>query len=444
MAHSADPMSGGERDRLAAERDVADRRYGVELTKVDRALPSLPESVPGVSLALEAPSAGSRGDTIIDGPPDGGGWRGWLARAIWRVVGPFFERQQTVNARVANDLADLADATRRLAAALPEAGAVDRRTLQTFLTFHSALVQCLQQVPSFVDTKIRLLEASLDDVRMTAAAAQRAALAVRTLEQSATSAAITTTLAPDVEPPRTAEGTIGGRVAALGASYVGFEDLFRGSEREIAARQMDYAKRLAGASNVLDLGCGRGEFLALLRDQGVQSIGVDANREMVEACAARGLTAVHGDGLDYLAAVPDESLGGITAFQVVEHLEPDRLVQLLRTAFHKLRPGGTLILETINVACWVAFFEAYIRDITHTRPLHPDTLKYLVVASGFTNVDIHFRSPVAEDARLQAVEIPALPPHLAELATILNRNVERLNTKLFTSLDYAVIGTKAG
>jgi O-antigen chain-terminating methyltransferase len=163
---------------------------------------------------------------------------------------------------------------------------------------------------------------------------------------------------------------------------------------------------------------------------------------MAEVCRARGLDVRHGDALDYLESLPNDSLGGLAALQVVEHLEPDHLVRLIETAHAKLRPGSLIVLETINAACWVAFFESYIRDLTHVRPLHPETLKFLVVAAGFERVDVHFRSPVAEGGRLQPVDVAEPAGPLAELARVMNGNVERLNARLFTYLDYAVIGAK--
>ena len=101
----------------------------------------------------------------------------------------------------------------------------------------------------------------------------------------------------------------------------------------------------------------------------------------------------------------DGSLGGVFAAQVVEHLEPSYLLRFLELAFHKLKPGGRIVLETLNPACWVAFFESYIRDITHRWPLHPETLKYLVMASGFASAAIEWRSPVPQQDRLQAVRV---------------------------------------
>jgi O-antigen chain-terminating methyltransferase len=117
-------------------------------------------------------------------------------------------------------------------------------------------------------------------------------------------------------------------------------------------------------------------------------------------------------------------------------------VRFLAAAHARLRPGAPILLETINVACWVAFFESYVRDITHVRPLHPDTLEYLVVAAGFEDVDVHFRSPVEPAGRLQRIPEEGLPPALTAAVRTLNGNVDRLNERMFTYLDYAVIGVR--
>jgi SAM-dependent methyltransferase len=236
---------------------------------------------------------------------------------------------------------------------------------------------------------------------------------------------------------------------ALSHTYVGFEDQFRGSSADIRGRLADYlpifenaADLSAGASpkaDVLDIGCGRGEFLELLRERGVRARGIDLNEAMVAVCRSRGLEATIADALSYLSDQPDGSLGGLFAAQVVEHLEPPYLTRLLETAFHKLRPGSPIVLETINPACWFAFFESYIRDITHVRPLHPDTLKFLLVANGFQQVEIRYRAPYPEHDKLQPV--PAAAP-LVDIAETLNANVEKLNRLLFTYLDYAAVARR--
>ena len=164
---------------------------------------------------------------------------------------------------------------------------------------------------------------------------------------------------------------------------------------------------------------------------------------MVEICRERGLSAAEGDALGYLQAQPDVSLGGLFAAQVVEHLDPSYLMRTLDTAYHKLRPGSRIVLETINPACWLAFFESYIRDLTHVRPIHPETLQYLLTASGFQQVEIRYRAPVAEHHKLQPLHPPAdAPAEWHAAADTLNANVERLNGLLFTHLDYAAVGVR--
>ena len=226
---------------------------------------------------------------------------------------------------------------------------------------------------------------------------------------------------------------------ALSAKYVGFEDQFRGAPEEIAARQREYVEIFAGASDVLDIGCGRGEFLALLKERGVRARGIDVNDSMVDVCLQKGLDASKADALGYLRAQPAGSLGGLLAAQVVEHLDPAYLTNLLDAAYAALRPGAPIVLETINPACWFAFFESYVRDITHVRPLHPDTLKFLLQASGFGRVEIRYQAPYPEHHKLQRVTAPAL----GDAAEMLNANVDKLNSLLFTYLDYAAIARRS-
>lgn len=308
--------------------------------------------------------------------------------------------------------------------------------------FQSLLVQFLQQLTPYVDTKLRVVEQAAADAAMAATVAQRtAAAAERAAEQAPARIGV---VPAGVGDPGRQAGARSPASSADEAIYVGFEDCFRGSEEEIRRRQADYVPLFEGAADVLDVGCGRGEFLLLLRDAGIRARGVDANEEMVEVCTKRGLTAKCGDAVAYLEGLADESLGGLFAAQVVEHLPPARLMALLRHAARALRPGARLVLETINPTCWVAFFESYIRDLTHVKPLHPETLKFLAIASGFTEVQVQFRTPVADDARLRQLKAAATDDaRLAELIEAFNANMERLNDRLYTHLDYAIVAVRA-
>src|SRR5439155_23728865 len=123
-------------------------------------------------------------------------------------------------------------------------------------------------------------------------------------------------------------------------------------------------------TDVLDVGCGRGELLELLRQRSIKARGVDTNHAMVELCRARGLDVEESDALGYLERQQNASIGALVAIQVVEHFEPAYLLRFLDTAHRKLRVGAPVVLETVNPSCWTAFFETYIRDLTHQRPLH--------------------------------------------------------------------------
>jgi O-antigen chain-terminating methyltransferase len=163
---------------------------------------------------------------------------------------------------------------------------------------------------------------------------------------------------------------------------------------------------------------------------------------MVELCRARGLDVTEMDAVSYLSTLQDGSLGGLFSAQVVEHLQPAYLLRFLDLAFDKIRPGGRIVLETLNPACWVAFFDSYIRDITHVWPLHPETMKYLVLASGFSRADLEYRSPVAPEDRLQTIAVSNAAGPIPDLIEAFNANVEKLNARLFTHRDYAVIGVR--
>ena len=329
-----------------------------------------------------------------------------------------------------------------------------RRALALFLrpqqTFNSAVVQYLNASTATLETALdqaqryreslgareRRMEAAFTAIHRQHEEIQTALgvvqQAIRTSSKDA-HRADTSGVGVPVDPSPDAD--------ALSHTYVGFEDQFRGPADEIRERLLDYLPVFDGTSNVLDVGCGRGEFLDLLRERGVTARGIDLNHAMVEVSRSRGLDVTRADALGYLQALPDASLGGLFAAQVVEHLEPAYLTRFIEAAFDKLRPGAPIVLETINPACWFAFFESYVRDITHVRPLHPDTLRFLLIAGGFQQVDIRYRAPYPEPGKLQPV--PATPA-LADVVPTLNENTEKLNRLLFTYLDYAAVGRRGG
>jgi O-antigen chain-terminating methyltransferase len=226
-------------------------------------------------------------------------------------------------------------------------------------------------------------------------------------------------------------------------AYLNFEDRHRGTRDEIRRRQQDYLD-LFRSGPVLDVGCGRGEFLELCRETGVEARGVDTDAGMVARCRETGLAVEQADALAHLASLPDATLGGIFCAQVIEHLPPDALVALVRLAHAKLRPGGVLLCETPNPACLTVFSGAFYADLTHIKPIHPEAARFLLEAAGFRDVEIRSVNPCQPELRLQRIE-PFWYMRRYEEAFLqpINDNFARLNDLLWGAQDYAVVGRKA-
>jgi SAM-dependent methyltransferase len=225
-------------------------------------------------------------------------------------------------------------------------------------------------------------------------------------------------------------------------NYFLFEERFRGSRDVIKQRQLTFLPYFEKCSRVLDLGCGRGEFLEILMNQDIGAIGVDTDPDMVAYCRSRQLEVVNSDAIVYLETIEDKSLDGIFIDQVVEHLEPDYLIRLLALCHQKMKFGYHIVIETVNPLSFVSFVNFYI-DLTHKRPVHPETLQYLLNASGFRECEKKFFSQVSDDCRLKKMDVSA-DMNAIERKTfdVYNYNIEMLNSLLFGAQDYAVIGKK--
>ena len=394
----------------------------------------------------------------------GAGWRRRLRNVAWRLLRPILERQQRFNTLLVQHLDGNAD------------GMVESReatvALVTLLDRHLGDVGAFQsQLLHHLGHAVDALQRTREELAQTRGELKRTREELKQTGEKLTHAqqsvglatASTHRLKREVErlrrPPAPAAdadaaspadrpGPVSEETDLDAHQYVCFEDAFRGSAEEVAARQRAYLPYFEGASDVVDVGCGRGEFLALLRDAGIAARGVDANAEAVERCRERGLEAARSDALGYLRRLPDESIGGLFSAQVVEHLEADYLMRLLGAAHRTLRPGSRIVLETINPASWTAFFSAYVRDITHRHPLHPETLGYLLRACGFVDVTTVYRAPIPDAAKLQRAAVdPALAATPAgravrALADTVNQHADRLNGLAFAEQDYAAIARR--
>jgi 2-polyprenyl-3-methyl-5-hydroxy-6-metoxy-1,4-benzoquinol methylase len=221
-----------------------------------------------------------------------------------------------------------------------------------------------------------------------------------------------------------------------------FEDQFRGSATDLRDRYQDLAARLAGCSPVADLGCGRGEFVQLLVDLGVDVKGIEVDRTLVEAGRDAGLPIEFGDAVGWLAAEPDGSLGGISMIQVIEHLTPKDRTEVVRLAAEKLRPGGRIVVETLNPQSLYIFARAFYADPTHDTPVHPAYLEFLLKEAGFTEIGIEWRSPPPEGEPLQPVTTSSISDDRDGLVAQLNANIARVNAILFGPQDYAIIAVR--
>ncbi len=218
--------------------------------------------------------------------------------------------------------------------------------------------------------------------------------------------------------------------------YFQFEQQHRGSEAEIAARQAAYLAAYAGQAEVLDIGCGRGEFLSLLREANITCRGVDANPAMVTRCRGKGLDVIQAEGIEYLAGLPNQTLGGVFCAQMIEHLEPARVIGFVQLCSRKLRPGGVLIIETPNPGCLSVFADGFYKDFTHVRPYHPASLKFLLESAGFLNIELKFSSPVEPSLRMTRLNEAAGP----EVRSF-NHGIELANDLLYGFQDYAVVAS---
>ncbi|HEX3703501.1 MAG TPA: methyltransferase domain-containing protein [Vicinamibacterales bacterium] len=451
---AARALDDADRARLQRERADADRRYNDALTALD-ALADAPTTpllspVPALDEAVVA-TINERWHILATPPQFGAGWRGRLGRFVWRIVGPALDRQQIFNATLVEHLNRNIEAERRARETVNETLALIAGEQADARRFRSQLVQYLQQITAFVDTRdreaasailtdpheqIRRLESALGLMQ------QQIAVLKREVERQLETPDARTSDSR-AQPSATAATSGAGSSRLNAYKYVGFEREFRGAPEAIQERLAAYAPYFEGARDVLDIGCGRGEFLELLRARGIPARGLELNHEMAEVSRARGLDVTEGDAVGYLESLPDGSLGGLFAAQVVEHLEPDYLMRFLELAYHRLRPGSKIVLETINVDSWSAFFGPYLKDITHVRPLPSDTLLYLLRASGFQRVDMRASAPMGDEHKLARLSIDAANgPGAAAVTAAFNQNVDRLNALLFGFSDYAAIGER--
>lgn len=191
------------------------------------------------------------------------------------------------------------------------------------------------------------------------------------------------------------------------ALYVALENHFRGSRDLVAERQRDYLPKLppviTSSAPLVDLGCGRGEWLKVVRSQGLPAIGVDSNSVCIAECKEENLDVLQNDILNFLTNRPDASVGTYTIFQVLEHLPFATLVNVLREIRRTLVPGGRLIAEVPNAKNLRVSAGTFWIDPTHERPLFPELLLFLATEVGFSQTESHYTNNLSPDYDLSGI-----------------------------------------
>jgi SAM-dependent methyltransferase len=265
---------------------------------------------------------------------------------------------------------------------------------------------------AFNDASLKLADATAEELDRADASRAEVERLLRELEERL--------LRLERRPAGPTAATVAAQPAAAALpDYFAFESRMRASTDEIRRRQRPYVEDFRDAAPVLDAGCGRGEFLGLLREAGIEARGVDADADMVAFARGEGLDVEQADVVAHLESLENESLGGIFASQLVEHLPPPPLLRFLELSHEKLRPGGLFVAETINPLSPLAL-RNYFADLTHAQPLVPETLVLLARHAGFREVETRF---------LNAPEpLEGVDP--------------RLNEVLFAPLDYAIVARR--
>lgn len=224
-------------------------------------------------------------------------------------------------------------------------------------------------------------------------------------------------------------------------NYFLFEDRNRGTIEEIKKKQSIYIEYFKNCQNVLDIGCGRGEFLTLLRDSHINGKGIDIDEDMILYCKKNNLNVEKIGAIEFLQSLKNKSLDGIFSSQVVEHLQPGELINLIKLCYDKMQYDAHIALETINPSCLSAHTTFY-KDLSHVRLISHETLKFILESVGFRNIEVKFLNSYPDEDILYKYISNDKNDENVKNIEINNRNIDKLNSLLFGYQDYTVIAKK--
>jgi 2-polyprenyl-3-methyl-5-hydroxy-6-metoxy-1,4-benzoquinol methylase len=402
---------------------------------VTEGLPALGQQIGGLSRSLEA--------VIAETLPQLGGQVGSLSGSLEAVVS---ETLPQLGGQVGALSASLEQV---VSSSVPRLGGQVGELSRTLEAVVGDSLPALGGQLGLVDRSVQQLQEAFADVHNGMFAQGRH------LDDLATSLA---DLREEIEAGRGADEELRGEAERLEAAFAELRERWRpnlqfdsfdfarrhrGTEDDLIAHMTKYASQFGGVQRVLDVGCGRGEFLDACAQVGVGSYGIDVDPDMVSRCRMKGLEVYQADVLEHLRALEDRSLDGIFSSQVVEHMTAAELFDFVQLAAAKMRRGAAIILETINPDTFTAL-RWFWMDPTHRQPVPPAMLRFLLEGAGFTLRDVLYTSPLPEQEALERLpegSVSAAGLALEPLRSY-NRNVEKLNRVLFGEQDYAIIAER--
>lgn len=232
-----------------------------------------------------------------------------------------------------------------------------------------------------------------------------------------------------------------------GKVYLAFEERHRGNREEIRRRQQYYMdtyvknwldKDMPG--DILDLGCGRGEWLEILRENDYKALGIDLNRESLGECHKKDLKTICADAISYVKSLPDESVRMITSFQLIEHLEMPQLLSLFQELGRVVKKGGIIIMETPNPCNLQVGASSFYLDPTHVRQLHPEFVRFLTEQSGFNRIEVVY--PEQNNAEEWWNSLAQEETTDIQESVCFQAVLNELRRTIWSSADYAIVAKK--